>query len=195
MRGSTRKMTSAGAAIEPLEGRTCLSTVWWITWHPPPVEFDTPLPPPPALALPAPALALPGPSLSPFAPAPPPLTPVPLPAPATSAGFDLRGRFVGLAALGGDADAVLTLDITRQRRGRVTATLALPNLTGWPAVASTGAVSFPGNRRFAFTLSTADSQVTITGRFNRDGSVTGLVDGSLGGRPISAPFRMNRSPS
>jgi hypothetical protein len=138
----------------------------------------------PGLGLPAPALELPRQELG---------LPQPRDARAgrSGAGTDLRGLYTGRVSVDGVGSARFTLEITRQRRGRITGRVSSPLLD--EAISGTVRVVFTGNRRFTIRLADGDSDaVLISGRFNRNGTVTGSFSGAFGGESLSGTFTLEK---
>jgi hypothetical protein len=138
------------------------------------------------LGLPPPVLALPGPALD-------------LPHPrdvqaggrrGARASFDLRGVYTGTADIDGLGGGQVTLEVTRQRRGRVSGTLSSPLLD--QSISGTVPVSFHGHRRFSIVFSQEGASVQVAGRANRDGTVTGVIEGSFEGQEFRGTFSLER---
>jgi hypothetical protein len=104
--------------------------------------------------------------------------------------IDLRGVYTGRADIDDFGDADVTLEITRQRRGRISGTLWSPLLD--EGVSGTVPVTFGGNRRFSVRFAEDGTFVEVSGRANRDGSVTGVIEGTVEGRGFSGTFSLER---
>ena len=138
------------------------------------------------LGLPPPAIDLPGPVLD-----------LPHPRDAQPGGrrfarraFDLRGVYTGTVDLDDLGSGDVTLEVTRQRRGRISGTLSSPLLD--QSISGTVPVSFHGNRRFSIRFSEDGAFAVVSGRANRDGTVTGVIDGSVDGDDIRGTFSLER---
>jgi hypothetical protein len=135
--------------------------------------------PGPGLGLPPPAIELPRQDLA-----------LPHPNDVSAARLDLRGLYQGVATVEGTGSAPFTLQITRQRRGRISGTITSPALD--EPVSGTVRVTFTGDRRFTFRLGSGDDAVVVTGRVNRDGSITGSFSGQLAGEDFNGTFALNK---
>jgi hypothetical protein len=149
------------ASFEALEDRRLFSFTIIISSNPPPPDiFGSPVNilglPQPALGLPSGALGLPGPG-----------------SPAVAPPRDIRGAYRGGAQLPGFGGIRLRVNIDTQSANVVTGSIRVPALG--VSVSGTATVSFFENRRFTFTLSQGSDAVNISGRANRDGTVTGTV--------------------
>jgi hypothetical protein len=137
--------------------------------------------PGPGFALPPPAIELPRQDVR-----------LPHPNDVSAARLDLRGLYQGTANVEGAGSAPFTLRITRQRRGRISGTIASPALD--EPVSGTVRVTFTGDRRFTFRLASGngDDAVVVTGRVNRDGSITGSFSGQFAGDDVNGTFSLNK---
>jgi hypothetical protein len=106
------------------------------------------------------------------------------------ASFDLRGVYTGTADVEGFGSGEVTLEVTRQRRGRISGTLSSPLLD--ESVSGTVPVTFHGNRRFTVRFSDDGAFVQVSGRANRDGTVTGVIAGSVEGREVRGTLSLER---
>ena len=108
-----------------------------------------------------------------------------------AAAVSLVGSYRGGAQLTGVGGGVrLNVDLTRQRRGVVTGSLRLPALD--TSLAGSATVTFTGNRRFTFQLTQGSDHATVTGRLNRDDSLTGEVDLVTDGIRRNGVFAVSR---
>jgi|SRR5688572_9269711 len=130
--------------------------------------------PPPALALPRPDLALPRPGgVSRHV-----------------GGLDVRGLYTGTVRAEGAGSAAITLSITRQRRGRISGEISSPLLD--EPISGTVRITFTGDRRFTFRLAEGDDSIVVSGRINRDGTVTGNFSGEFEGETLRGTFSLTK---
>ena len=173
--GRSGLVSNSGASVEPLEARRLMADVIGR------VDLDVFVDTPNEHALPPPALALPRQDLA-------------LPRPGGVSrhvgGLDVRGLYTGTVRAAGAGSAPITLDITRQRRGRISGTISSPLLDD--PISGTVRITFTGDRRFTFRLGEGDDSVLVSGRINRDGTVTGNFSGEVDGETLRGTFSLTK---
>jgi hypothetical protein len=157
----TRLNRAPSASFETLEDRRLLSSTFLFFSSTPPDVLGAPPNelglPPPALSLPWGPLGLPGPG-----------------SPAVVPPRDLTGAYKGGAQIVGIGGVRLRVNVDSQVANSVSGSIRLPALG--ISISGTANVSFFENRRFTFTLSQKSDTVTVSGRVNRDRTVSGTVE-------------------
>ncbi|HEY7116127.1 MAG TPA: hypothetical protein VH475_06060 [Tepidisphaeraceae bacterium] len=111
----------------------------------------------------------------------------------TEAALDLRGSYRGGAPITGVGGTRLLVDVTRQGPGTITGSLRLPHLG--QSFSGTAAITFLGNRRFTFVMTSGSDYASIEGRANRDGTLTGSAVLVSNGLRRDALFAVSRRPT
>jgi hypothetical protein len=116
----------------------------------------------------------------------PPVTKSGVTTTSTGSRVNLRGLYRGSVNLLGEGSTRFVLNVTRQRGSSLTATLRFPALN--ESFSDKARVSFLGNGRFTVTFANGDEQVTLNGRRDADGTLSGTLSGQLDSGNISGPF-------
>lgn len=156
----TRPNRAPSASFETLEDRRLLSSSFIFSSTPPDVLGAPPNElglPRPSLGLPSVALALPGPG-----------------SPAVAPPRDLTGAYKGGAQIVGIGGVRLRVNVDTQAGNSISGSLRVPALG--ISISGTANVSFTENRRFSFTFSQQSNTVSVSGRVNRDRTVSGTVE-------------------
>lgn len=171
--------------LQPLEPRRLFSSSFFLSFDNPAVAESNVLALPiERLSLPQPAVALPEQNLALS------LESLTLPSPTPFVDFNIRGFYVGDATIDGLGSTPLALSITRQHRGSISGTLTLPAFGR--SVSGTVPVTFMGNRRFSATLIQDGSSAQITGRLNRDHTLSGEFSVTTSTQHFSGSFSLTR---
>jgi hypothetical protein len=157
----TRPNRAPSASFETLEDRRLLSSSFFFFSSTPPDVLGAP---PNELGLPSSALSL-------------PWGPLGLPGPGSPAVVpprDLTGAYKGGAQIVGIGGVRLRVNVDTQSGNAVTGSIRLPALG--ISISGTANVSFTENRRFSFTFSQQSNTVAVSGRVNRDRTISGTVE-------------------
>jgi hypothetical protein len=109
------------------------------------------------------------------------------------AAVSLVGSYKGGAGITGVSGTRFLVDITDQGPGTLTGSLRLPSLG--VSLSGTVAITFTGNRRFTFQFSQQSTSATVTGRLNRDHTLTGDFTLVTDGLHRAGLFAVHRRPT